>query len=566
MFTEKDARPWQRRFFEMYGRHADPNCLKVALPAAGKTKASLWAMREWRNGAGAKPRLIVYVAPLKHLKGSFKKTAYREFGLQFQTSEFDGTLKPGMHGLCLTYAGMAAAAHYIRGLSTRYDVAVVFDEPHLMSEDATWGKAALIAFEHATKRLFMTGTPWRKDMVSMPFLGAKRDADGVYVPDFLFDWPLALEEEPPCVRILNFRYFHDTVEYEDAETHEIVSLDSRETLTKEQQDRWLVGAIRSDEMITAMIEEAHKRLLKVREAKPDAAGIIVCEDQNRVEAVARKLRRITGVTPHLVISDDERADGDVDDFEREGGIWCVSVRKVSEGIDIPRLMVGVYLTNWRTELFFRQFVGRVARNQGTSADSEAYVFMPHHWLLMEYATKIESLQAVALRERQRRNGAGTGSGPSRVNYIGDRDAELGGILQPNSRSASRDVRTIEAFADEFRGFGMTETLAAHLLQRGYGPARAAADPPPRATADDWPLEDQLRSLRKLINIKARRLAFASGAEADPEMFRKVQRWANEQVGCASVEQASLEQLRKMSALLDDKEREVREARDAQPEG
>ena len=48
-------------------------------------------------------------------------------------------------------------------------------------------------------------------------------------------------------------------------------------------------------------------------------------------------------------------------FAAGTGSWLVSVLMVSEGVDIPRLRVGVYATSARTELFFRQVVGRFIR-------------------------------------------------------------------------------------------------------------------------------------------------------------------------------------------------------------
>ena len=68
----------------------------------------------------------------------------------------------------------------------------------------------------------------------------------------------------------------------------------------------------------------------------------------RRHADRRDVRRSDG------IREDRRfADGDAP--------WIVAVRMVSEGVDIPRLRVGVYATNTVTELFFRQAVGRLVR-------------------------------------------------------------------------------------------------------------------------------------------------------------------------------------------------------------
>jgi superfamily II DNA or RNA helicase len=65
----------------------------------------------------------------------------------------------------------------------------------------------------------------------------------------------------------------------------------------------------------------------------------------------------------------------------------VAVRMVSEGVDIPRLAVGVYATNTSTPLFFAQAVGRFvrARQHGETAT----VFVPSVPVLLAHAADIE---------------------------------------------------------------------------------------------------------------------------------------------------------------------------------
>ena len=56
--------------------------------------------------------------------------------------------------------------------------------------------------------------------------------------------------------------------------------------------------------------------------------------------------------------------------------WLVAVRMVSEGVDIPRLRVGVYATTTTTELFFRQAVGRFVRWTPGRAEPEGVPVHP----------------------------------------------------------------------------------------------------------------------------------------------------------------------------------------------
>jgi superfamily II DNA or RNA helicase len=311
MMTFNDLRPWQQDFVTAYVAYLAVDYLLVALPGGGKTKAALWTAKQWLDNARLKPRLIIHISPLRQLKRQWRKTAKKEVGLQFQITDFDGKVKTGMHGLCFTYSGMDSAAFNLRILCSKYEVMVIFDEPHHMSEEAAWGRSALEAFEHATKRLFMTGTPWRQDMDGMPFISGahpdrgKRLSDGTYAADYTFDWPRALEEKPRAIRILSFHYFEDIVNCEDSDTQEIYSIDSAtfsenpNTREKVAQDRWLTGAIRGSRMVAEMIETAHTKLMEIRQHKPDAGGLVVCETQQEAARIAKDVKRITGVRPHL---------------------------------------------------------------------------------------------------------------------------------------------------------------------------------------------------------------------------------------------------------------------------
>ena len=68
---------------------------------------------------------------------------------------------------------------------------------------------------------------------------------------------------------------------------------------------------------------------------------------------------------------------------------------VSEGVDIKRLRLLVYLPNAKTELAFRQAMGRVVRTLGPDDYSRAYVVMPTLKTLEEYARRVEQEMGAA---------------------------------------------------------------------------------------------------------------------------------------------------------------------------
>jgi superfamily II DNA or RNA helicase len=78
----------------------------------------------------------------------------------------------------------------------------------------------------------------------------------------------------------------------------------------------------------------------------------------------------------------------IDGFRDSGIQWIVSVGMISEGTDIPRLQVCCHLSNIKTELYFRQVLGRILRvSKALNQEAWLYTFAEHK--LMEYARQIE---------------------------------------------------------------------------------------------------------------------------------------------------------------------------------
>jgi hypothetical protein len=90
-----------------------------------------------------------------------------------------------------------------------------------------------------------------------------------------------------------------------------------------------------------------------------------------------------------VLSDDKDADLQLKEFRKGVDPWIIAVRKVSEGVDIPRLRVCVYMSNVITEMFFRQVVGRVVRYTPGIQNQEAFVYIPADSRLVEMALRIQ---------------------------------------------------------------------------------------------------------------------------------------------------------------------------------
>jgi superfamily II DNA or RNA helicase len=114
------------------------------------------------------------------------------------------------------------------------------------------------------------------------------------------------------------------------------------------------------EWLAGVLSDAVYRLREVRRAQPNAGGLVIASDQEHAHRIGELLRWELRADATVVTSDDPTASERIASFATDTSEWLVSVRMVSEGVDIPRLRVGVYATT-TTELFFRQAVGRFVR-------------------------------------------------------------------------------------------------------------------------------------------------------------------------------------------------------------
>ena len=167
-------------------------------------------------------------------------------------------------------------------------------------------------------------------------------------------------------------------------------------MTKDQiAQAWRTALDPAGEWVSRVLEAADKRLTEVRRGMPDAGGLVIAGDHEDARAYAALLRGLTGKRPVVVLSDDKTASKKISSFATSDDRWMVAVRMVSEGVDIPRLAVGVYATSVSTALFFAQAVGRFvrARQRGETAS----VFLPSVPVLLSYAAELEAERDHVLR-------------------------------------------------------------------------------------------------------------------------------------------------------------------------
>jgi superfamily II DNA or RNA helicase len=384
-------RPWQRAALEKFRASELPDFLAVATPGAGKTtfalSAARWVITERRC------RVIV-VAPTAHLKTQWA-TAAERFGLHLDSewSPAMARLPADVHGIVTTYQQVASSADVLRGLAA--DGFVIFDEVHHAGDDKAWGTSIQTAFETAARRLSISGTPFRSDTAAIPFVNYFLDEAR---PDYEYGYGEALSDGA-VVRPVYFPRIDGLMEW-TAPDGTVNAASFQDALDRQRSSERLRTALSSEgEWLPVVLDEANKRLTKIRLDHPEAGGLVIATDQDHARTIARLLRDRIGTVAEVVTSDDPTASHRISRFADGIAPWLVAVRMVSEGVDIPRLRVGVFATTTSTELFFRQAVGRLVRWTPGRKSQKAYFYIPDDPRLRTHAFQIADQRRHSLRRK-----------------------------------------------------------------------------------------------------------------------------------------------------------------------
>ncbi|MGH3655504.1 MAG: DEAD/DEAH box helicase [Micromonosporaceae bacterium] len=380
-------RAWQRRALVAYLRSRDTDFLAVATPGAGKTTFALRIAAELL--AAGTVQTVTVVAPTEHLKTQWAAAAARTgiaLDPDFRNSQLHTAAD--FDGVVVTYAqvGMAPAVHRRRTLARRS--LVILDEVHHAGDARTWGDGVKQAFEPAVRRLALTGTPFRSDENPIPFVTYERDPDGLLRSrsDSVYGYAEALADG--VVRPVIFLAYSGEARWRTSAGDELVARLGEPLTNDVTAKAWRTALDPKGDWIPQVLRAADARLRHKRAAgMTDAAGLVIATDQTAARAYAKRLAEITGNSPVVVLSDDTGASERIAKFTESDDRWLVAVRMVSEGVDIPRLAVGVYATSASTPLYFAQAIGRFVRTRRTG--ETASVFLPSVPPLLELASAME---------------------------------------------------------------------------------------------------------------------------------------------------------------------------------
>jgi superfamily II DNA or RNA helicase len=516
--ADRPLRAWQRVAARALAEHGGSSFLASATPAAGKTTFGLHVAREML--ASGRVSRVVVAGPTTHICRQWAANAAR-YGIDLEPNRpnAEGPEPRDRHGIAVTYQTIAADPKGHARAAARRPTLLIADEPHHMGDDAAWGVRAREAFGGAVFRLLLSGTPFRSDSAPIPWVSY--DDEGVSCADYVYGYAQALVDG--VCRPITFLPYDGEMEWKSDGRLRSASFDH--VLPPAEWARRLRTALDPDgDWMAKLLSDADSRLTEVRRQHPEAGGLVLASDQSHARAIAARLATIAGETPELVMSDEPAASARLADFSASKRRWLVSVLMVSEGVDIPRLRVGVYATPARTELFFRQVVGRFIRRTTAPARQMSYLLMPADHRLKQLAVEIEEERRHALELMGM-------SAEEPVELESLRRAEGPGFEALSSSAAQLD-----------------EAILTQTTMQLFATDDASPPPRPRAAAAPEPAPESAFAARERLRAERARLVGLVSRRTG-EQHRVIHARANRATGARSVGAATREELERGNALL-----------------
>ncbi len=499
-------RDWQRKAIEDFYAARKADFLVTATPGAGKTKTALSLARRLLN-EGAVYRVSV-VVPTDALRQQWADEAAAFNIALMPVSDPADYDKPGYQGCVVTYAQiMRGTGQDLMRRTMRTPTLAIIDEIHHAGESRSWGDGLRYAVDQATHRLALTGTPWRRDPTQpIPFV--EYDDYGRVKVDHAYEYGAAVADGV-CRRI-EFHAYDSDAKWIDCGRVTEASLSTAQS--EEDVAAALAAAYNPTfRWMPVLLRQADEALTELREEVPDAGGLVVADKQALAAEYSSILERITGDRPIVAVSDDTLSDIDaINTFRKGRQRWIVAVRQVSEGVDIPRLAVGVYASTIRTPLFFRQVVGRFVRTR-PGEEFNARLFIPAVGVLMDHAREIEEelrhqLEIETQRDQEREASEGESQLPLDFREsLSATDAQFDRAILGGAETSPEDYAAAQA---KCRELGIPSQYALNILPL------LKTSPPPAVpmpvVVQETPQHRREKMLRQEVETLVRKLAFRTG--------------------------------------------------------
>ncbi len=431
--------------------------LVYACPGSGKTYAGLLIAKDLATKAGKGPKIVV-LTPNLAIKSQWIDRA-ATIGLRLVPVVSGDDLRQDSLaieeiGFIMSYQQAVSMRHSLRLFCDTVKPIVILDEVHHTEgpradrDGNAWGHSVEVACAPASFKLCTTGTPFREGNNPISFV--RYDDNQHAISDVEYSYGDALLER--ICRPIEFSTFDGDISWMDRGERVTASFATK--LPKRRGRQRLRAALSTEGAHPrSLLSEAHKKLLEIRagssRADLRAAGLVVAMDTDHANEIADELTAISGKRPVVVHNKIDDAQEAIDAFRASDDLWIVGVNMLSEGVDIPRLRVGVYASNIRAALYFHQFCGRLSRVIDKNGGEWAHVFMPEDSELVAIAKEIVKTRAHALGEE----------GDGRVNRIGNGGTRRRGL---NVLGSEGELSSIVANGQMFPA----EFIAQHRARAG----------------------------------------------------------------------------------------------------
>ncbi|MFG1487672.1 DEAD/DEAH box helicase family protein [Oceanospirillum sp. HFRX-1_2] len=359
-----------------------PHYFCQATPAAGKTLLAAEIARRLLNQS--KVDIVVCFSPSSQVVDSTQRAFEQTLG-----KSFDG--KIGSQGIAVTYQSLGYQSPNFWRLFEDYNVFAIFDEIHHCSAGSdsmisnAWGQRVIQEVQDkAAFTLALSGTPWRSDEQAIA-LARYSHPDGRLIVDYQYSIQRAVAEKvcrKPSITLVD----HDHVHLRDESNNEQSFSSLGQLLdSSDVTYEWLVTHEAVNKHLLLM---ANNQLNKGRELTPDAGALAVATSIAHAYRIESYLKEL-GESPVVVTTKTADANSAIDTFRKNRRRWIIAVGMIAEGTDIPRLQVCCYLSRIRTELYFRQVLGRVLRHR-LKGDNSASLMLIAEPELVKFAERVDN--------------------------------------------------------------------------------------------------------------------------------------------------------------------------------
>jgi superfamily II DNA or RNA helicase len=378
-------RVWQEECLSAVKKHyseSHKHFFCLATPGAGKTVLAAEVAAYLFESDQID--FVICFSPSLEVANGIKKSFSKRLNCNF-----DGVI--GSVGCSYTYQNMRFFNDDYWKLLKNNRVLVVFDEIHHCAgsslDDANvWGQDIVKNIqEQAAFTLALTGTPWRSDLLPIS-LATYGDPDNKIQCNFTYSLKQAINDgvcrNPKIVLIDNEEISVTTAK------QEIKTYASLQALLKNPSISYQ-ELIKHEVVINYIIAQGVSKLAAIRLHNPNAAGLIVASSVEHAEQIFTLLTAFFHQSATIVTYKENSVSDKINHFRFNNTQWIVSVGMVSEGTDIPRLQVCCHLSRVKTELYFRQVLGRILRISNNSPNQEAWLFTLAEEKLSTFANRID---------------------------------------------------------------------------------------------------------------------------------------------------------------------------------